>query len=405
MSLISLENLQTPTPALEALAFRVAAARNIEERLWSAEEGLKSAEERLRLTSPLAEKNNDIEVSLEDAENPALPEHSSFNLLRRQSEAPSPSPLSTPVRITPQMPSTPSSGGPWLAWIILNQPICPVQSLNNNFLALVISILELYEQLLFVAQDERNGSKRVERSLARLARVSKTTSGPALDILWAKLTDPRRLLGLIPDDALIKYQWVLRRPLVESDFVVFDKYALRVQSIHLSSFLVADMTIGYQLFAALKAFWDPILPHLLDFEWGRRPKTTPSAGSMTPGHFHQKLEPSEAASSTSLFRRGSDLGAEILAYLGGLPHLKVLDIIRQEPQSIIDAVVMLAVDGSPSFPSLEILHIPGEYAAVLNAFIPLITSCYLTTLSIELSEFITMATAKTKILVVDNRVA
>ncbi|KAJ6572227.1 hypothetical protein B0H19DRAFT_1348307 [Mycena capillaripes] len=318
----------------------------------------------------------------------------------------------------------------------------------------VISILELYEQVLFfVAQDKGNRSKRDERSLARLARVSKTTSGPALDTLWAKLTDPGQLLGLLPDDALIKvakagffalqrpYQWALRRPLVESDFVVFDKYAPRVQSIHLPSSIMADMTAGYQLFGALKAFRDPILPHLLDFEWEAWTRYNTIGGiylisrgvprnrfalTMYGPRLKKPLSP-EPSEAVTLFnqplsmwlpdvrilelhtgeqlakpvlleglKRQTDLrqfhsrvylGAEILAYLGGLPHLEVLDIIRQEPQSITDAGIMLAAHGSPSFPSLEILNIRGEYA-VLSAFIPLITSCYLITLSIELGEFI-----------------
>ncbi|KAJ6572241.1 hypothetical protein B0H19DRAFT_1065206 [Mycena capillaripes] len=128
MSFISLENLSTP--ALEALlAFHVEAARNIEERLRCAEESLRSTEEGLRSTLPLAEQNGDIEVSLEDAENALLPEHSAlqspFNLLHRQSAAPSPSPPSTPVRNTRQMPSTPSLGGAWLAWSTDTTPPTP----------------------------------------------------------------------------------------------------------------------------------------------------------------------------------------------------------------------------------------------------------------------------------------
>ncbi|KAJ7127780.1 hypothetical protein C8R44DRAFT_778788, partial [Mycena epipterygia] len=99
----------------------------------------------------------------------------------------------------------------------------------------------------------------------------KITSGPALDLLWSKLTSPARLIDLIPEDALIKgthgaAQWALRRPLVESDFLVFDKYASRVRCVDFASSLTS-MAGGCELFATLKSFRDPILPRLEDFEW------------------------------------------------------------------------------------------------------------------------------------------
>jgi hypothetical protein len=52
----------------------------------------------------------------------------------------------------------------------------------------------------------------------------------------------------------------LRRPLVQTDFIVFaSNFKLAIQP--------QGMTAGCELFAALKAFKDHILPRLLNFEW------------------------------------------------------------------------------------------------------------------------------------------
>ncbi|KAJ7096097.1 hypothetical protein C8R44DRAFT_813164 [Mycena epipterygia] len=144
---------------------------------------------------------------------------------------------------------------------------------QNSAAHRVLSILELYDLLLgFVAQGRYVMPD--ERSLAQLARVCKITSGPALDLLWSKLTSPARLIDLIPKDALIKgthgaVQWALRRPLVESDFLVFDKYASRVRCVDFASSLTS-MAGGCEIFATLKSFRDPILPRLVDFQWRPR---------------------------------------------------------------------------------------------------------------------------------------
>ncbi|KAJ7096098.1 hypothetical protein C8R44DRAFT_813165 [Mycena epipterygia] len=154
---------------------------------------------------------------------------------------------------------------------------------QNSAASRVLSILELYELLLvFVAQGSYN--RRDERSLAQLARVCKTTSGPALDLLWANLASPAQLIDLLPEDAVIKgthraAQWALRRPLFESDFAVFDKYAPRVQCVDFGSSFTS-MAGGCELFATLKSFRDPILPRLVDFQWHPSPRFN------TLGAFH-----------------------------------------------------------------------------------------------------------------------
>ncbi|KAJ7089271.1 hypothetical protein B0H15DRAFT_800612 [Mycena belliarum] len=95
------------------------------------------------------------------------------------------------------------------------------------------------------------------------------TSEPALDLLWTKLTRPSQIIDLLPEDA---YELVeprnynLKRPLVESDFAVFDKYAPRVQFVDLST-LKLTLTPGCELFSTLKTFRDPIFPRLLRFDW------------------------------------------------------------------------------------------------------------------------------------------
>ncbi|KAJ7669464.1 hypothetical protein DFH06DRAFT_184985 [Mycena polygramma] len=116
---MSPDSLQTP--ALEALlAFHLEAARQLEERLRSAEPP-RSVEERVRTTSSPNEHDDDGGGSSEDTPDMQLPAQSSSlqspftptHLVRRTS-VPSPgSPSSTPVRSAPRISSPPSVRVTW----------------------------------------------------------------------------------------------------------------------------------------------------------------------------------------------------------------------------------------------------------------------------------------------------
>ncbi|KAF7334922.1 Carboxylic ester hydrolase [Mycena venus] len=103
-------------------------------------------------------------------------------------------------------------------------------------------------------------------TLAQLARTCKATSDLALDTLWRTLIIPSYILRLLPVDAweLVDTEYILVRPLVESDFEVFDKYAPRIRVVDFSS---PSRSMGCDLFSSLKAFRDPIFPGLLEFRW------------------------------------------------------------------------------------------------------------------------------------------
>ncbi|KAJ7855845.1 hypothetical protein B0H13DRAFT_2357629 [Mycena leptocephala] len=68
-------------------------------------------------------------------------------------------------------------------------------------------------------------------TLAQLARTCKATSELALDTLWRTLITPSHILRLLPVDAyeVVDTKYALVRPLVESDFEVFDQYAPRIR--------------------------------------------------------------------------------------------------------------------------------------------------------------------------------
>ncbi|KAJ7089264.1 hypothetical protein B0H15DRAFT_930746 [Mycena belliarum] len=146
-----------------------------------------------------------------------------------------------------------------------------------------ICINELYEQLLkHLAQGDGYAESGDQNSIAKLARVCKMTSEPALDLLWTKLTRPSQIIDLLPEDAyeLLKARsYNLKRPLVELDFAVFDKYAPRVQFVDLDTSFTGR-TGGCELFSTLKTFRDPIFPRLLRFDWH------PTAKFNTMGAFH-----------------------------------------------------------------------------------------------------------------------
>ncbi|KAJ7089285.1 hypothetical protein B0H15DRAFT_840237 [Mycena belliarum] len=133
-----------------------------------------------------------------------------------------------------------------------------------------ICIAELYEQLLkHLARGNGYSRSGDQGSIAKLARVCKMTSEPALDLLWTKLTRPSQIIDLLPEDAFelrnaftpLSSKYNLTRPLVESDFAVFDKYAPRVQFVDLTT------SSAPRLFSTIKTFRDPIFPRLLRFDW------------------------------------------------------------------------------------------------------------------------------------------
>ncbi|KAJ7150785.1 hypothetical protein C8R46DRAFT_498038 [Mycena filopes] len=68
------------------------------------------------------------------------------------------------------------------------------------------------------------------RDLASLARTCTTISAPALDVLWFSQNTIMNLLRLMPLD-LRKKDWVLRRPIVETDWIRPRMYMHRIRSL------------------------------------------------------------------------------------------------------------------------------------------------------------------------------
>ncbi|KAJ7276701.1 hypothetical protein C8J57DRAFT_1310085 [Mycena rebaudengoi] len=112
------------------------------------------------------------------------------------------------------------------------------------------------------------------RSLASLARVSRSISDAALNALWRSVHQPKSIVELLPDDAYEIYEsqegklgeYRLKRPLVSSDFVAFDKYAPRVRFVDFSTSSKL-LGRGCELLPHIKVFRDPILPSLSEFCW------------------------------------------------------------------------------------------------------------------------------------------
>ncbi|KAJ7847298.1 hypothetical protein B0H13DRAFT_2406468 [Mycena leptocephala] len=94
----------------------------------------------------------------------------------------------------------------------------------------------------------------------------------ALDALWHTLTTPTNIIRLLPEEVcrLVSpspgqaRQFILERPLIESDFAIFDKYAPRVRVVQ---FQANGITVGCEIFSALKAHRNPIFPRLLELVW------------------------------------------------------------------------------------------------------------------------------------------
>ncbi|KAK7059688.1 hypothetical protein R3P38DRAFT_2837250 [Favolaschia claudopus] len=148
-----------------------------------------------------------------------------------------------------------------------------------------ICIRELYDLLLVQLSLEENPSDKTDRvSIARLARASRLTSGPALDVLWSKVTRPSQIMRLFPEDALqlagmFGGEYTLLRPLKESDFVAFDKYAPRVHFVDFSKSFTG-LGAGCEFLSTIKMHRNPIFPHLRSFEWH------PTTRFNTVGAFH-----------------------------------------------------------------------------------------------------------------------
>ncbi|KAJ7484434.1 hypothetical protein FB451DRAFT_84866 [Mycena latifolia] len=293
-----------------------------------------------------------------------------------------------------------------------------------------------------------------QKSIARFARVCKMTSDLALDLLWTKLTRPSQIIHLFPEDVYEvtpAQQYNFMRPLVESDFAIFDKYAPRVKSVDFSTSFTG-LPGGCELLSTLKTFRDPIFPRLLEFDWhptakfntvgafhlisrkfnvpkerfcltmwgsvrasdAVNPKSPDFATGLglaeTIASFHQPLsswlpnvpslaihtgsylpipailEGLQSLSALQHFNSRLPLGADILAHLAGLPHLKTLHIWEETEETILILGETLAKRQSPSFPALESFEIHVTYSA-LNMFLPLITSNFLETAYLNLSDF------------------
>ncbi|KAF7333532.1 hypothetical protein MVEN_02369500 [Mycena venus] len=141
-------------------------------------------------------------------------------------------------------------------------------------------------------------------TLATLARVSRNISNAALDALWRSLHQPDAIIRLLPADAYAyeavhnddweevsdprtgrdmafpaASQYRLKRPLTADDFVIFDKYAPRIQYVDFSN-SSKILGPGCELFPYIKEFRNPILPALVDFRW------EPSVRNGSIGAFH-----------------------------------------------------------------------------------------------------------------------
>ncbi|KAJ7670585.1 hypothetical protein DFH06DRAFT_139501 [Mycena polygramma] len=138
-----------------------------------------------------------------------------------------------------------------------------------------INTQDLYEVLLTFFDNVE------QQPLNTLARLCKATSPLALDALWHTLTVPTNIIRLLPEDACRltvpgfgqARQFMLERPLIESDFAIFDKYASRVRVVQCGGH--RGFSMGSEIFSALKGHRDPIFPHLRELVW--HPSTNPNS--------------------------------------------------------------------------------------------------------------------------------
>ncbi|KAJ7723369.1 hypothetical protein B0H16DRAFT_1737219 [Mycena metata] len=302
-----------------------------------------------------------------------------------------------------------------------------------------ICIQELYELLLTqLVPDPNSYDGKAERAaLLGLARACKMTSDPALDQLWSTLTTPSPLIRLFPEDLLqlsSSRQYSLTRPVVESDFLIFDKYAHRIRVVDFVENF-SQLGPGCEVFSTLKTFRDPILPNLLEFKW--RPSTSTLGAShlisrdfnlprnqlsliMWPEAAHPPLSQqldlrlpdvpsltlntSSVLSNLGILRRLQSLsklqhfrcsvtgsvGLGILVHLSCIPHLQTLHIGDVDAQTV-DALRQTAINrqketGELSFSALQRLAISGPYSA-LSSFMSIISSNTLESVDIKLKDF------------------
>ncbi|KAJ6514228.1 hypothetical protein C8R47DRAFT_1090678 [Mycena vitilis] len=120
-----------------------------------------------------------------------------------------------------------------------------------------------------------------QQALNTLARLCKATSPLALDALWHTLIVPTNIIHLLPEDACRltvpgfgqARQFMLERPLIESDLAIFDKYASRVRVVQFGGH--RGFSMGSEIFSALKEHRDPIFPNLRELVW--HPSTNPNS--------------------------------------------------------------------------------------------------------------------------------
>ncbi|KAJ7033153.1 hypothetical protein C8F04DRAFT_1105300 [Mycena alexandri] len=299
----------------------------------------------------------------------------------------------------------------------------------------LICIQELYE-LLLTQLDPAAGpnpyyDKAKRAALAGLARVSKMTSDPALDKLWLTLTTPSALIRLFPEDLVHlsdSGQYSLTRPMVESDFLIFDKYAHRVHVVDFE--YLQHLGPGCELFSTLKTFKNPILPNLSKLKWHLNTDTLgashlisrdfnlprnqlsltmwgraellqffqlPDVPSLTlrTGAALSNLDILRGLQSMSKLQHfryslTGSMGLDILDHLSRIPHLQTLhigdvdgltvDVLRQT------SIKRQEQTGEPSFTALQSLLISGPYS-VLSSFLSIVSSNTLESVEIRLKDF------------------
>ncbi|KAJ7880140.1 hypothetical protein B0H13DRAFT_1891936 [Mycena leptocephala] len=288
-------------------------------------------------------------------------------------------------------------------------------------------------------------------TLAQLARTCKATSDLALDTLWRTFITPSHILRLLPVDAyeLVDTKYALVRPLVESDFEVFDQYAPRIR---VADFSDPSRSMGCDLFSSLKAFRDPIFPRLLELRWRFSFDTVGafqiisrglpanafslsfSAGNLTSSRPRENAHPANPREVAPLLDQplsswfpdvqslnlnlsigtkhraighvleglqsltrlehltvNFPVGPSILAHLARLPHLLSLHLFEEDERCIYAAKQIL--DGrslgtrGSSLSALEKLSIRTCEYGTLCALLALITSPALHTVNFDLNTF------------------
>ncbi|KAJ7723368.1 hypothetical protein B0H16DRAFT_1598626, partial [Mycena metata] len=222
--------------------------------------------------------------------------------------------------------------------------------------------------------------------------------------------------------------------MVESDFLIFDKYAHRIRVVDFAKGF-SQLGPGCDIFSTLKTFRDPILPNLLEFKWRATTSTLGAShlisrdfnlprnqlslimwGGVSPSQFFQQLDPwlpdvpsltldtGSFLSNLRILRRlrslsklqhfrcivTGSMSLGILVHLSRIPHLQTLHIGDVDAQTA-DALQQTAINrqketGELSFPALQRLATSGPYSA-LSSFMSIVSSNTLESAEIKLKDF------------------